>query len=438
MYNERLNINTSIRQTSVNVSPQITQTSLSFSPAIDSSLTTWGSITGILENQTDLWEVLSGKISLTSLSSTATGLNYDNTTGIFSLESGYEIPLSSTLATFITKDVDDLTYYTKTEDLPQVNDGTLAIRQNGIDVGYFSANQSENSYIDIQTPTKTSDLTNDGNGVSPFATEYYVNTNAGKIDKIQKNGVDLPIVNKVVNISVPTKTSDLTNNSNFVSDANYVHTDNNFTNADLDKLSSIEAGAQVNDVNSVNGETGHVELTTSDIPNTSGYITKDVYDLTYYMPTTTINSKLEQKQDKINDLSNIREGADLGRTSLQPGDNITELVNNAHYITTVTQSDVINALGYIPYSANNPQHYVNKDVIGLTYYTDNYHLEDLLNAKQNKLISGENIKTINNESLLGSGNIDIQGGGGGAIGNIDGGLADSIYVIDQVVDCGGA
>lgn len=34
-----------------------------------------------------------------------------------------------------------------------------------------------------------------------------------------------------------------------------------------------------------------------------------------------------------------------------------------------------------------------------------------LNAKQDTLVSGTNIKTINNESLLGSGNIDIQGGG---------------------------
>ena len=36
-------------------------------------------------------------------------------------------------------------------------------------------------------------------------------------------------------------------------------------------------------------------------------------------------------------------------------------------------------------------------------------------TKQDTLVSGTNIKTINNESLLGSGNIDIQGGGGKAI-----------------------
>ena len=34
-------------------------------------------------------------------------------------------------------------------------------------------------------------------------------------------------------------------------------------------------------------------------------------------------------------------------------------------------------------------------------------------AKQDTLVSGTNIKTINNQSLLGEGNIDIQGGGGG-------------------------
>lgn len=35
-------------------------------------------------------------------------------------------------------------------------------------------------------------------------------------------------------------------------------------------------------------------------------------------------------------------------------------------------------------------------------------------TKQDLLISGENIKTINHQSLLGSGNITIEGGGGGS------------------------
>ena len=40
-------------------------------------------------------------------------------------------------------------------------------------------------------------------------------------------------------------------------------------------------------------------------------------------------------------------------------------------------------------------------------------LQDALDGKQETLVNQVNIKTINNESILGSGNIDIQGGGGG-------------------------
>ena len=39
-------------------------------------------------------------------------------------------------------------------------------------------------------------------------------------------------------------------------------------------------------------------------------------------------------------------------------------------------------------------------------------IKNLINLKQDKLISGSNIKTVNGQSLLGSGNITISGGGG--------------------------
>lgn len=56
---------------------------------------------------------------------------------------------------------------------------------------------------------------------------------------------------------IPANTSDLTNDSNFAVDANYVHTDNNYTTAEKTKLSSIAAGAEVNvnaDWNAVSGD----------------------------------------------------------------------------------------------------------------------------------------------------------------------------------------
>lgn len=50
-----------------------------------------------------------------------------------------------------------------------------------------------------------------------------------------------------------------------------------------------------------------------------------------------------------------------------------------------------------------------------------------VSGKQDTLVSGVNIKTINNLSILGSGNLNIEGGGGGGSvewGNIGGTLAD--------------
>lgn len=60
-----------------------------------------------------------------------------------------------------------------------------------------------NKAVDVEVPTKTSDLTNDGDGTSNFATEEYVDENGGKIDVIKVNGETQTITNKEVDIEVP-------------------------------------------------------------------------------------------------------------------------------------------------------------------------------------------------------------------------------------------
>lgn len=94
----------------------------------------------------------------------------------------------------------------KTVDIsvPTVHDATLTIQKNGTTVETFSADASTNKTANIIVPTKTSDLTNDGDGTSDFATEDYVDENGGKIDVIQVNGTPQTITDKTVNISVPT------------------------------------------------------------------------------------------------------------------------------------------------------------------------------------------------------------------------------------------
>lgn len=59
------------------------------------------------------------------------------------------------------------------------------------------------------------------------------------------------IKNLFSSIVVPTKTSDLTNDSGFVSDENYVHTDNNYTTSEKTKLAGVATGAEANVIESV-------------------------------------------------------------------------------------------------------------------------------------------------------------------------------------------
>lgn len=76
--------------------------------------------------------------------------------------------------------------------IPTVNDATLTIQRNGVNIDSFTANASQNKSINVAVPTKTSDLTNDSN----FATTS----------------------------QIPTKTSDLTNDGSD-NTAKYLETD---------------------------------------------------------------------------------------------------------------------------------------------------------------------------------------------------------------------
>lgn len=63
------------------------------------------------------------------------------------------------------------------------------------------------------------------------------------------------------------------------------------------------------------------------------------------------------KQDEIEDLDDIRAGAEYALNSVQWGDPVTALDNDAGYLTEITSSDVTTALGYTPYDDSNPDGY---------------------------------------------------------------------------------
>ena len=54
----------------------------------------------------------------------------------------------------------------------------------------------------------------------------------------------------------------------------------------------------------------------------------------------------------------------LATTALQPGDDITQLTNNANFISGIDSTDVVTALGYTPYSSSNPDGFINSSAVG--------------------------------------------------------------------------
>lgn len=125
-----------------------------------------------------------------------------------------------------------------------------------------------------------------------------------------------------------------------------------------------------------------------------------------YIDTYTkeeIDNKLLEKVD-----TQIGKGLSSNDYTLTEKTKLASVEANANYYThpsTHNSSIIINSntLTNIDTSANATQSEINQAI------------DDTLGNKQDGLISGENIKTINNNSILGSGNITIQGGGGGSV-----------------------
>ena len=119
----------------------------------------------------------------------------------------------------------------------------------------------------------------------------------GAIDQIKVNGVAQPIEDKAVDIAVPTKTSDLTNDSNFAVDASYIHTDNNFTNTLKTKLDGITAGAEPNVIATI--KVNNTAQTVTDktvnisVPTNTNQLTNGANFQTDAQVQAAINSALE-------------------------------------------------------------------------------------------------------------------------------------------------
>ena len=123
---------------------------------------------------------------------------------------------------------------------------------------------------EVNLDTSGKYLSNDGK--KAYWAEVQTGTES-KIDKIEVNNVEQPIIDKTVNIAVPTNTSDLFNDSGYITNEAL---DSYATKADLPtKVSQLENDSKFINESALDGyaKTADIPTKTSQLNNDSGYIT---------------------------------------------------------------------------------------------------------------------------------------------------------------------
>lgn len=191
--------------------------------------------------------------------------------------------------------------YAKTTQIPTVNNGTLTIQKNGTTVKTFSANQSGNVTANITVPTKVSELTND----SGFT------TNTGTITGIKMNGsskgtsgvVDLGTVitadGGTINKSKTVKMDASANSDGANLKWGTVNSKNPYIGYASDQTDGTFVVGSLLGTNyasglAIGGGSGNLlwkgakVATTSDIPDTSRFVPKSAFSLSGTTLTITI------------------------------------------------------------------------------------------------------------------------------------------------------
>ena len=148
------------------------------------------------------------------------------------------------------------------------------------------------------------------------------------IEGVNVNGTAVTPTNKIVNLTIPTKLTDLTNDGNFVTDANYVHTDNNFTTTLLNKLNGISAGAEVN-------------------------VQSD-----WSVTTTTSDAYIKNKPTKVSDFTNDSNFQTQSQVQQAINDAIGQITGlNFEIVQTLPETGVAGTIYLVPNSGSSPNIY---------------------------------------------------------------------------------
>lgn len=267
----------------------------------------------------------------------------------------------------------------------------------------ININPDEVQHISINTNTpqsiKLKNLSLEAIGItSSNPQNVNINESKNQIIYIDENGKGYNIYDVLVNgesvvtdgiayIIVPTKTSELTNNSGYIT------------------INNVSAVGRTGDYEDLINRPS-IPSYTSDLTNDSGFITNTVNNLTNYTLTSNLSEvALTGDYDDLENKPTIpTTTSELTNTSGYITNTVDDLINytETSYFSEVAFSGVYDDLTNLPTIPTKTSELTNDS----GFITDSYHDS----TKQDTLVSGTNIKTINNESILGSGNITVGGG----------------------------
>lgn len=260
----------------------------------------WGNITGSLNNQTDLKNVLDSKANIS--------------------------------------------------DIPTVGNATLTIQKNNTTIDTFTANATVDKIINLAIPTNASDInalpdnTKYGANISlTINSSTYVITAQLKDQNGDNLGIaqtiDLPLESVVVNGSYDN------------TDKKIVLTLQNGTLIDV-PVGDLVAGLQT-EITSSN------KLSASLVSGLATVATSGSYDDLSNKPTipTVNNATLTIQKNSTNVATFAANASSDVTANISVPTKVSDLTNDSGFITGITSSDVTTALGYTPYNSSNPSGY---------------------------------------------------------------------------------
>ena len=282
-------------------------------------------------------------------------------------------------------------------------------------IGFVTSVNGQSGDVYLNIPYKVSDLRND----VPYASESFVNNKITDVSTYVSNNYlkkgEVPVLdNYYTKQEVDDKIRDVSVD---------IDLSNYYTKAETYNKQEIEskiAQAGVSTVRSVNGQTGDVVLNYVDVSVYNQHLEdfNQLYDdyfnrhiIEEYSnlldSVSDIENRLKTKQDILVSGTNIKTingQSVLGKGNIDIiGGDSTGHVNLSNYYTKAEVDDKIRDVSTYVFNNYYTIQEVDEFKDEITVQTD-----DLRQVKQDKLVSGTNIKTINGISLLGSGDIQIK------------------------------